>query len=62
MLRINDAADPEIHRAACMISKRFAAMLSGILRDEEKGEAEREGYIIAREVMEELVTFKNGGK
>jgi hypothetical protein len=47
-------ADPDIHRAARLIARRFADMMSGILRDEEKGEAEREGYLIAREVIEKL--------
>ena len=54
MLQGNVPADPAIHRAACLIARRFADMISGILRDEEKGEAEREGYLIAREVIESL--------
>ena len=54
MIQTNMAADPDIHRAACLIARRFADMISGILRDEEKGDAEREGYLIAREVIEQL--------
>jgi hypothetical protein len=58
MIQANAPADPEIHRAACVIARRFAAMMSGILRDEEKGEAEREGYLIAREVIEQFQAHK----
>ena len=62
MIRSDIACDPEIHRAACDIARRFAAMMSGILRDEERGECEREGYLIAREVIEGMVakTVKQG--
>jgi hypothetical protein len=58
MIQQNSPVDPEIHKAACIIARRFTTMIGGILRDEEKGECEREGYMIAREVMEELAVFK----
>ena len=58
MIQLNAPADPAIHRAACLIARRFTDMVSGILRDEEKGEAEREGYLIAREVIENLQLSK----
>jgi hypothetical protein len=44
----------DIYKAACIIARRFTNMISGILRDEEKGDAEREGYRIAKEVLDEL--------
>ncbi len=59
MIQTNAAADPDIHKAACIIARRFANMIAGILRDEERGEAEREGYLIAREVIEQMT---KGGK
>jgi hypothetical protein len=58
MLRRDIPADPDVHRAACDIAKRFTAMMLGILRDEERHDAEREAYILAREVIEELVIIK----
>jgi hypothetical protein len=58
MIRSDVPADPDIHRAACLIARRFTSMVAGILRDEEKGEAEREGYLIAREVIEQLQAHK----
>lgn len=58
MIQSNAPADQEVHRAARVIAKRFATMISGILRDEEKGEVEGEGYLIAREVMQGLAIFK----
>ena len=33
-------------------------MMSGILRDDERGEAEREAYLIAREIIEQLSVQK----
>jgi hypothetical protein len=60
MIQRNSPADPEIHKAACIIARRFATMIGGILRDEERGECEREGYIIAREVIEQLAAFRKG--
>ena len=58
MIQQNAPADPEIHHAARQIARRFTHMVAAILRDEEKGEAEREGYLIAREVIEELQRSK----
>ena len=58
MILHNAPADPEIHRAARLIAKRFTAMVASVLRDEEQGEAEREGYLIAREVIETLQLAK----
>ena len=54
MIQATVPCDPAIHRAAILIAQRFANLVGGILRDEEKGECERECYIIAREVIEEM--------
>ena len=58
MIQAHAPCDPELHEAACLIARRFAAMMAGVLRDEERGEAEREGYLIAREVLERLAVFR----
>ncbi len=62
MIQTNQSCNEDIHKAACIIARRFTSMIGGILRDDERGEAERESYIIAREVIEQLATFKSGGK
>ena len=58
MIRSTAPADPEIHRAACLIARQFAAMMAGILRDEERGDCEREAYLLAREAIEQLQAHK----
>ena len=58
MIQSNTPCRPEIHEAAILIARRFANMMAGILRDEERGDAEREGYLIAREVIEQLNAYK----
>jgi hypothetical protein len=50
--------DPDIHRAARMISRRFTAMVSFLLLDEEKLICERQGEKIVREILDELAIFK----
>ena len=59
MIQANKPCDADIHRAACMIAKRFVALISGILRPEEEGEALREGYLIAREIIEDLESHRS---
>ena len=54
MIDPNAPVDPSVHLAARLIAKRFTAMVGSVLRDEEKGDAEREGYLIARNVLEQL--------
>jgi hypothetical protein len=50
--------EEEIHKAASIIARRFANLVSFLLLEEEKVSCERQGYRIAREVIQELATFK----
>ena len=50
--------NPDCHKAACMIAKRFTGMIAALLRDEEKGDCERESYRIAIEILDELKLSK----
>ena len=54
MIPTNAPCDPKTHEAARRIAQRYVEMIAGLLRDEEKGEAMREAYLIAREVMETM--------
>jgi hypothetical protein len=40
----SQAADPVIHQAAIAMARKFVRIVSALLRDEEKGDALREGY------------------
>lgn len=52
MIVASQPADPQIHEKATAIARRFVEMVGGLLRDEEKGEAMREAYMITREELE----------
>src|SRR4051812_18888121 len=58
MIQTNAPADPRIHEAATRMAKRFVWVIQAILRDEERGDALREAYQIARE---ELEAYRAGG-
>ena len=47
-------ADPDIHKAACRIAVRCRNIIQAVLREEEWGDADREFYRVAREVLEEF--------
>jgi hypothetical protein len=56
----NRPADPRVHEAAMRMAKRFVWVIQAILMEEERGDALREAYMIARHEWE---TFKgDGGK
>jgi hypothetical protein len=50
----NGPADPRVHDAAMRIAKRFVWVIQAILREEERGDALREAYMIARQELEAL--------
>lgn len=59
MIQANAPADPRIHEAATKMARRFVWVIQAILREEERGDALREAYQIARE---ELEAYQPGGK
>lgn len=44
--------DPAVHVAAVKMARRFVWMIQAILREEERIDALREAYIVAREELE----------
>jgi len=60
MCQRTDTADPEIHKAACIIAKRCRHIIQACLREDEWRLADQEFYQVCREVMEELAAFKAG--
>jgi hypothetical protein len=55
----NRPADPRVHEAAMRMAKRFVWVIQAILREEERGDALREVYMIARQ---ELEAYNTGGR
>lgn len=51
-----------IRKAARLIAKRCRRVIQGLLRDEEKGECDREFMRIAERVIRELPAFKPQGR
>lgn len=49
---LNQPCDPKTHELAIAIAKRCVWIVQAVLRDEEKGEALREFYGVAREELE----------
>lgn len=49
----SQATDPAVHVAAMKMAKQFVWIIQAILRDEERGDALREAYRVAREGLEE---------
>ena len=52
MIVESQAADPAVHAAAVRIARRSVGIIEPLLRQEEKPEAAREFYIVAREELE----------
>ncbi len=52
MIIESQAADPATHAAAARIARRCVGIIEPLLRQEEKPEAAREFYIVAREELE----------
>jgi hypothetical protein len=57
----SQAADPQIHEAAMKMARRFVWIIQAILRDEERGDALREAYQVAREGLEAYGDRQAGG-
>ena len=55
------AQDPRIHRAAMKMARRFVNIIAGILMDNEKPEALRQAYFVAKDGIEEFKAGKDGG-
>ena len=58
----SQAADPALHAAAVRISRRCVGIIERLLRQEEKPEAAREFYIVAREELEEYRGCEAGSR
>jgi hypothetical protein len=52
MIQANAPCDPKVHATAIAIARRRVHVIQSILRDEERGDALREFYLIAREELE----------
>ena len=52
MIQQNAACNPIIHKMCMDIARRCTAIIEPLLRQEEKGEALREFYLAAREVID----------
>jgi hypothetical protein len=56
------AADPTVHEAAMKMARQFVWIIQAVLRDEEKGDALREAYRVAREGLESYASARSGSK
>jgi hypothetical protein len=61
MIQANVPADPRIHETATRMARRFVWVIQAILREEERGDALREAYEIAREELEAYANGKRAG-
>ena len=52
MIDSSKPADPKIHAVATAIARRCTYVIQACLREEERGEALREFYLVAREELE----------
>lgn len=52
MIRIDQAADPAVHALSIRIAQRCLYVIQAVLREEERGDALREFYAVAREEIE----------
>jgi hypothetical protein len=52
MIEITRPADPDVHAMAIAIARRCVYIIQAVLREEERIEALREFYMIAREELE----------
>lgn len=52
MIQQNEPADPAVHALCIRIARRCVWVIQAVLREEERGEALREFYQVAREELE----------
>lgn len=52
MLIESQAADPAVHALAATIARRCVWIIQGVLREEERGDAQTEFYRVVREELE----------
>jgi hypothetical protein len=55
------SCDPVIHAAAVRISRRCVGIIEPLLRQEEKPEAAREFYLVARDELERMRERRKSG-
>jgi hypothetical protein len=54
MIESNVPADPHVHARAITLARKCRHVIQGILREEERGDADREFYLIIRKGLEDL--------
>jgi hypothetical protein len=52
-IMVNQPADPRLHRLAIDLALRCRHVIQAILREEERGDCDREFYLIIRAGLEE---------
>lgn len=52
LINQNEPCDPKVHATAIAIARRCVWIIQAILREEERGDALREFYSVAREELE----------
>lgn len=57
----NQPTDAKTHETAIRIARRCRHLVQGCLREEEWADADREFYRIARQEIESIRKFLNGG-
>jgi hypothetical protein len=55
MIQHNAPCDPAVHKACMDIARKCTAIIEPLLRQEEKGDALREFYLAARQVLDKPV-------
>jgi hypothetical protein len=58
MIESNVPADPQVHARAIMPARKCRHVIQAILREEERGDADREFYLIILEGPEDLLKGK----
>jgi hypothetical protein len=59
MIQINQSCDPRIHALAIKLAHQCRYIIQAILREEERGDCDREFYTVIREGLED---FQKGQK
>jgi hypothetical protein len=54
MIQTHQPCDPRIHELAIRLARACRYVIQSCLRDEEKGEADREFYLVIRQGLEEF--------
>jgi hypothetical protein len=54
MIESNVPDDPLVHARAIMLARKCRRVIQAILREEERGDADREFYLIIRKGLEDL--------